>query len=215
MVLLTIGNAFYFRIHFILLDKYLSQPTLNIYSIINGAHLLRNIRNLETATFNCDQYGDTLGNIINDKSLYLANFLCKIEININDISSIKFENIEIDNVYLIDDLNKEFKIEEINKYKTPMEDEYEGKNMNRITVKKVTDAKLKNELTFKIELDIDFPTLDERNYDIKLNNEDGVQIVATCTIPILNVLEDKNINCNAPKDNIKEKLTFMARYVCL
>ena len=36
-----------------------------------------------------------------------------------------------------------------------------------------------------------------------------VQIVATCTIPILNVLEDKVINCNAPKDNINEKLTFV------
>ena len=43
-----------------------------------------------------------------------------------------------------------------------------------LKIKKVTDAKLKNELTFKIELDIDFPTSDQRNYDIKLNNEDGV-----------------------------------------
>ena len=33
--------------------------------------------------------------------------------------------------------------------------------------------------------------------------------MATCKVPVINTLEDKSINCNSPKNNIKEKLTFI------
>ena len=209
-----IENYFFFRIHFILFDKYLSRAKFNINVNIDSKrrNLLREISNSDHI-FECEQYGDALGHTTGNKGEYLANFLCQANVEINEILSITpLEITENDNFDLIriDDLkNKNFKIKEINKI--PLEEEFARKNtnINRITIKKVTDAKLKNELTFKIEFDIDSPTSDERNYIIKLNNEDGVQIEATCTIPILNVLEDKTINCNAPKDNINEKLTFV------
>ena len=118
--------------------------------------------------------------------------------------------MEIDNVDLIksdDIINKKLSINDING--TPLDEVYKEKNINRITINKVTDAKLKNELTFNIKSDIDSPSLNERNYKIKLNNEDGIEIDATCTLPIMNILEDKTINCNSPKDNVNKKLTFV------
>ena len=207
-----IKNNIFFRIHFILLDKYLSREKFYIIAKIDykRRNLLREISSLDPK-FECEQYGDALGYTTGNKGDYLANFFCHTEIENNDILSITplkiTDNNNFDLMGVDDLINKNFIKDEINA--TPLEEEYKGKNINRITIKKVTDAKLKNELTFKIELDIDSPTSDERNYDIKLNNEDGVQIVATCTIPIINVLEDKVINCNAPKDNINEKLTFV------
>ena len=207
-----IKNNLFFRIHFILLDKYLSRAKFNIIAKIDykRRNLLREISNSDH-TFECEQYGDALGYTTGNKGEYLANFFCYTKIENNDILSITpleiTENDNFDLIQIDDLINKNFIKDKINE--TPLEKEYKEKNINRITIKKVTDAKLKNELTFKIEFDIDSPTSDERNYIIKLNNEDGVQIEATCTIPILNVLEDKTIDCNAPKDNINEKLTFV------
>jgi hypothetical protein len=204
-----------FKIHFILLNNYLSGAILDITAKITRNNLLRDIRHLDTESlvnFNCTQYGDVFGNINKDKGGYLINFLCSIDYQDNDISSIKFETIKInkDNVNKdqLDNIkNKDFKINEISK--DSLDEVYKDYYFNKITVKKVTDAILTNELTFNIVADFDSQTHHERIYEIKLNTETGGTISAICTVPITNNLVDEKISCYSPEENVNQKLSFV------
>lgn len=207
-------DTLYFKLHFILLGNYLSGAKLVINADINYLNrniLLRYIRNLnsETKNIDCSQYGDALGN--SNKGGYLANFLCSTNIGNNEFGSITLHNIEIkdESHSLLQSItfeNKEINVNEMQN--SPLDEEYEQYNINKLTITKVSEIKLKDNLTFKIISNFDSTSSNEQLYDITLNNNKEKKIAATCTIPIINVLTDQNISCYASKENVSEKLLF-------
>ena len=208
------GDTLYFKSHFILLGNYLSGAKLVINADINYLNrniLLRYIRSLnsETKTIDCLQYGDALGN--SNKGGYLANFLCSTNIGNNEFGSITIHNIEVKDeshsiLQTIPFENKEINVNDIQD--SPLDEEYEQYNINKLTITNVSEIKLKSDLTFNIISNFDSSSSNEQLYDITLNNDNKKQIVATCTIPIFNVLTDQNISCTASKENVSETLIF-------
>ena len=217
------GDTLYFKTHFILLDNYLSGAKLRMTAQINFSNrniLLRYIRSLdyETKIIDCSQYGDALGSTNKKKGGYLANFLCSVNIRNNEFLSIIIHNIEIKDYsnYSVQNFtftNKEININDIQN--SPLEEEYEQYNINKLTITKVSGVKLNNDLIFSIISNFDSISSNEKLYDIKLNSDNENQVTATCTIPIFNIITDKNISCISSKENLSQNLTFVEGiYAC-
>ena len=207
-------NTIYFNSHFILLNHYLYNAELTLINTIINTNKL-SLRDLVIITqdIHCSQYGDSLGNI--NKGGYLVNFQCSITLeNGEELSSIQPESLKIkfnnNNITI-----KYFQSEQISKEelsKTSLDEEYEYSSFHKFSISKISDIKLKDDLTFNIIGEyikyIDTETNTDSDYDVELQYNDNNKIKASC-----NFKEEKNdtLSCKINRSDIieKEELSFI------
>ena len=202
------NNKISFKSHFILLKNYLSKTNLIINgNIIYNNILLRFLRKLTSPEqIYCEQYGVSLGNSNNGG--YLANYICSKEMTTNEIVSIEPITMDIKdkNNVTIQDFKFENKISiDKNLETNSLDEEYFNYKFNKITISKISNIKLKKELSFNINGDSDEIIDNENNYKIVLKNKDNKEIIAICSVPKTDTKNNINISCSSPINEINEK----------
>lgn len=86
-----------------------------------------------------------------------------------------------------------------------LDEEYFNYKFNKITISKISNIKLKKELSFNINGDSDEIIDNENNYKIVLKNKDNKEIIAICSVPKTDTKNNINISCSSPINEINEK----------
>ena len=206
-----IDKNVYFNSHFILLNNYLITTKLIIEATLiykqNNNILLINLRNLEDSKkIECVQYENSFVS-------YFVNYKCSFTVD-NDLELVSIKpnkmeiinnNININNkeIKTIEFKNEEFKLNDFEK--TALENQYKDYYFNKIEITKISNIKIKNELSFNIIGDFDKKLQNENTYNILLKNKDNKEIIATCSVTKTEIENEISISCFSPKNEINEK----------
>ena len=215
-----------FKAHFLLLNNILFNSKLFLSIIIqkkniNSGNRYRYLKQrglggltiLIEKNIICYQYREALGNI---NGRYLVNYKCSFEEN--EFEDYKIVSITINKMEIKDNEDKiiqKFETEkivlEVNEIEfSSLDEKYHDYKFNKITIRNILDAILKDQLTFNIIGDLDFHIKGEKEYEISLKDNNKESVNSICKFKTTeNNLDNQIISCSAEIDKKKtESLTF-------
>ena len=219
-------NKINFKAHFLLLNNILYNSKLFLSIIIQKKNIIsgnryrylrqRRMDGVDISiekNIACDQYGDALGKINRG---YLVNYKCSFKEN--EFEDYKLVSIMITKMKIKDNGDKtiqDFEPEniflELNEIEfSSLDEKYIDYQFNRIKIINISDAILRDQLTFNIIGDLDFHINGEKEYEIPLKNNNKENVNSICKFKTTeNNLDNQIISCSAEIDKKKtEYLTF-------